>query len=183
MIRDSTKITSTIEEYEQTPIGGKYQFVESEIIEMPSPTPEHQEISGNIFFLIQVFLKQNPIGKVFMAPLDVELNLENIFQPDVLFVSSSQIDIIRKKRIYGSPDLVVEVLSEGTGYLDYSKKKRIYAQNRVKEYWIVDIESKQIEVYKNSLEGEFTLAQIFKEDRELQSSVLFDFKPIINDIF
>ncbi|HVS64686.1 MAG TPA: Uma2 family endonuclease, partial [Thermoanaerobaculia bacterium] len=42
-------------------------------------------------------------------------------------------------------DLLVEVLSTGTTRRDRGEKLRLYAESGVREYWIVDVEERQIE--------------------------------------
>ena len=67
------------------------------------------------------------------------------FMPDVKIVCDP--DKIKKDGIHGAPDLIVEVLSPTTQTNDKGYKFKLYEQNGVKEYWIVDINGKNIEVY------------------------------------
>ena len=56
-------------------------------------------------------------------------------------------EIIEENAIYGTPDLVVEILSPSTARNDKIRKKAAYEKYGVKEYWIVDPMSKSVEVY------------------------------------
>jgi len=47
----------------------------------------------------------------------------------------------------GAPDLIVEVLSPSTAKRDRGYKMNLYADCGIKEYWIVDINNRAIEVY------------------------------------
>lgn len=183
MLFKETKVISTIEAYEQLPEGGKYQFIDEEIIEMPSPEIKHQKVVGKIFRFLSAYCESLQLGEVFISPLDVQLNPKNIFQPDVLFVSNENMGILQGKRIVGAPDLVIEVLSESTAYYDYKKKKTVYEAEGVKEYWIVDIESKTIEVYINSNEKQLLLFSVFSEEKPLKSAVFSDLLLNVSDIF
>jgi Uma2 family endonuclease len=49
---------------------------------------------------------------------------------------------------HGAPDLVIEVLSRGTEGKDRGKKFDLYQRYGVREYWLVNIESKLVEVFR-----------------------------------
>ena len=72
------------------------------------------------------------------------------------------------EKIHGVPDLCIEILSRSTMKNDLFKKKKIYAANGVKEYWIVDRWSEKIEVY-HLAEGGYELDDLYQNysDREL----------------
>src|SRR6188768_3744173 len=102
----------TISDYLETPEGGpRYQLVDGEIIDMPPPDSFHQTILWNLAGIISPFLKANPIGKAFFAPIGVLLTEVNAYEPDLIFISNQRQSIISKRGIEGAPDLVVEVLS------------------------------------------------------------------------
>ena len=103
--------------------------------------------------LLKKFANENKLGKVFIAPLDIYLGENETYQPDVFFISKERESIIGEKKIEGAPDLVIEVLSESTAYYDLKKKKAVYEKSGVSEYWIVDPEEKNIEIYENSTSG------------------------------
>ena len=66
-------------------------------------------------------------------------------QPDVIFVATERLDIIRD-RIWGPPDLVVEVLSPRTAVRDRTMKLEWYRQYGVRECWLVDTRRRWVEV-------------------------------------
>lgn len=118
----------------------------------PAPTQKHQEITGEIFAQLHAFLKGKPC-KVFISPFDVRLNASDddntVFQPDLLVVcDQSKLD---GKSCKGAPDLIIEVLSPSTSRIDRMIKFQKYLQAGVKEYWIVDPETKtvQLNVFEN----------------------------------
>lgn len=124
----------------------RYELVQGELYMVPSPTPGHQEISKRLFRILDSFVESNGLGVVFYAPLDVVLSEEDVLQPDILFVASDRRSIITERNIRGAPDLIVEVLSPGTADRDRLLKRTRYAKFGVREYWVVDPETKIIEV-------------------------------------
>ena len=89
-----------------------------------------------------------------MAPFDVELAQDTVFQPDVLVVLNAGLEKVTEDGVIGAPDLVVEVASPGTAPYDRLSKYEKYARAGVPEYWIVNPEKRSIEVLV--LEGSST---------------------------
>jgi Uma2 family endonuclease len=81
------------------------------------------------------------------APLDVHLDKENIFQPDLLYISEARKAELLKAYIAGTPDLIVEILSSSTAYYDLRQEKDTYEQYGVKEYIIIDPIQLNAELY------------------------------------
>ena len=125
-----------------------YQLIEGDLYMSPSPAPFHQDIVGNIFYLLRRYLEKNRLGTVRTAPSDVRLTELNVYEPDVYFVSKSRKSILTKHGVEGAPNLVVEVLSPRTAKLDKGAKRVIYARAGVEELWIVDPEAKRLHVYR-----------------------------------
>ncbi len=128
--------------------GFYYQLVEGVLEVAASPLTVHQRVSMKLAGIIFTFLGTHPIGELFAAPFDVEFNDQNIYQPDLLFVSNDKLSIITEKRVVGSPDLVIEILSPNTRNLDLTIKYRVYEEKGVLEYWIVDPKMKTFSFYE-----------------------------------
>lgn len=125
----------------------KTELIDGKIFMMsPRPRVEHATICTNIASEFRSYLKGKTC-RAFCDGVDVFLDENNRFVPDTMIVCNP--DIIKHDGIHGAPDLVVEVLSKTTAKNDRSKKKYTYAKYGVKEYWIVDVWSKSVEVYYN----------------------------------
>jgi len=129
-----------------------------------------------------MFVKKHQIGKVYDAPYDVVLGENNVFQPDIMFVSNENSKIIKEKNITGAPDLIIEILSPATGYYDLTEKKETYAEFGVKEYWIVDPKKQWVEFYSNESK-KFKSIQRLEKSRILKSHTLSRFEIRMEKIF
>lgn len=137
-----------MEVFKSLPEGTPVQLIENTLVMSPSPIVRHQRIHREIFGSLIIFLKQNPLGEVLGAPLDVYLDDKNVFQPDIIFINKDNMGIIQEDGfIYGAPDLVIELLSPSTAKYDFNQKKDVYERSGVKEYWIVDPENKEVMGY------------------------------------
>jgi len=173
----------TYEDYAKLPEGSPYQLIGGKLILTPAPSTYHQEISKRLEYLLYEYaeLKQKS-GKVFYAPIDVYFEDKETYQPDIIFISNDRVGIIKKEKIEGAPDLIIEILSPSTAYYDLVHKKDIYAKHGVKEYWIVDPIEKWVESYKNE-NSQFILLGRVQKDESISSTVLIDFKVKLNTIF
>jgi len=172
----------TYEDYLKTPDDQRYELIEGDLVMTPSPVPYHQWISKNIEFELEKFVREKKTGKIFYAPCDVYLDNDNVLQPDILFIAKERLNIIGEKNIQGAPDLVIEILSESSAHRDMVKKKKLYAQFGVKEYWIIDPEEKTVEIYSRKDET-FTLTKRFAEKNTLESPLLPGLKIKLLQVF
>ncbi len=122
------------------------ELIEGDLYLVSSPTPQHQAISSEILYQIKAFLRKNPVGQVFCAPIDVVLSEEDSVIPDITFIGKEQQEIIKEKNIQGAPLWIIEIVSTNRE-LDYTVKKRLYARFGVKEYWIIDHKKQKIVKY------------------------------------
>src|SRR5450755_1602368 len=126
--------------------GKRYEVVDGVLYMSPSPSYAHQDA---IFWLSSYLgprIRMAGLGRVCLAPLDVELAPDTVVQPDVMVVLNARLDRITPARIKGAPDLVIEVLSPATENYDRNEKRAAYARAGVTEYWLTDPVARTIEV-------------------------------------
>ena len=145
----------TIEDYYMIPDEFRVELIDGVIYDMSAPTTIHQFLVGEIYVLFHDYVKKNKGGCIpYVSPVDVELESEKdtIVQPDVMILCKDRMDRLKRGRIYGGPDLVVEVLSPSTKRKDCIEKLHNYEKGGVREYWVVDPDDKTIIVYDFSAE-------------------------------
>ena len=78
----------------------------------PAPNTDHQLVSRELLWHMLNFIKQHRLGELFDAPIDVYLpGQETPVEPDLAFIATTRQEIISKRGIEDSPDLIVEILS------------------------------------------------------------------------
>jgi Uma2 family endonuclease len=140
----------SVSDYLLLPEGGpRYQLIEGDFVMAPSPRGHHQNITGRIFRRLCDWVEKNDAGVVMIAPFDVYLDDNNVYQPDVLFIAKARLDdVYQDDGVHGAPDLAVEVLSPGTARLDKDAKRRVYARAGVAEMWLIDPELRSMQIYR-----------------------------------
>jgi len=173
----------TYQDYLDLPEDGKrYEVINGEFIMVAAPSTFHQSVLINLVNDLKNFLNREKVGKVFCAPIDVKLSDRNVVQPDIIFVSQNNSNIITENNVEGTPDLIIEILSPGTAYHDLIEKKEIYERFDVKEYWIVDPKKQRIEIYQN-INQRFELNQRIELEGTVESLVIKGFKISLESIF
>ena len=175
-------IKFTYEDYLHFPEDKRYEIIDGEVHMVPSPGPYHQDISWRLELTISTFVEKNGLGKIYHAPLDVVFSETDVVQPDIMFISKERLNIITEKNVQGAPDLIVEIISPTSEYRDRVIKRKLYSKYEVKEYWLVDLEKKEIEVMVLGESGLETV-KIYKKTDILESLVLKGIKIKLDDIF
>lgn len=147
-------IRLTYEDYCLLPNDGKrYEIIDGELFVTPSPNFLHQIVVTSLIYHMSSFLKDQPLGRVIVAPFDVVFSQFDVVEPDILYISKARSSVLTEKNVQGSPDLVVEVLSKSTAKIDQTTKLKLYARFAVEEYWIIDPEGPSAEVYRRTKES------------------------------
>lgn len=112
-----------------------------------SPSAHHQRMVGRLFLAMAPFAQERRLGEVLLAPMDVVLDYDRalVVQPDLLFVSNARSSIVTD-RVFGAPDVVVEVLSPHPRVGDLDERVGWFAKYGVKECWIADRAKRQYAV-------------------------------------
>ncbi|MEX2462528.1 MAG: Uma2 family endonuclease [Paenibacillaceae bacterium] len=137
-VNEQSEVYHETDAYIDTPfIEERYEIIEGIRYDFqPSPTTNHQILVTGLNVALDATCHST--GIILVAPMDIYFNEDNIYQPDVIYISNENAKIIKPNRIEGAPDLVIEILSPSTSTNDKINKKNNYAQFGVREYWIVD---------------------------------------------
>lgn len=123
------------------------QLLDGEVVMSPRPRYEHQVFVGRLFGILDHWVTKHGLGRV-VPDVDMELNPRWTPAPDLAFVSVEHIDRMRRGRIIGPADLVVEVISPSTENDDRITKPAEYAKAGVNWYWLVDIDRAELQEFR-----------------------------------
>ena len=130
----------TYDDLLQTPDDGqRYEIIAGELIVSPSPGLVHQWFSMNLIHVLDGYVRQHGLGRVFHGPVDVRLSPHDIVEPDLLFIRQDRLHIYKMRGdVRGTPDLVVEIISPSSRKTDPGAKLELYARSGIREYWLAD---------------------------------------------
>ena len=172
-----------------------YEIINGKVYMMSRPNTDHMTVEGNILTAFKIYLKGKNCRS--FNETDVFFDDDNNFIPDVMIVCNP--DIIKHKGIFGTPDLVVEILLPSTAVKDKMDKFYAYEKYGVKEYWIVSPQERSVEVYllKDGRLERDGMYQFYTEEeyndltdeqrslakKEIKVSLYDDFYVTLEDIF
>ena len=118
----------------------KMELDEGELYIMPRPRTGHQFLQLRVVGYVDRYLDEfdDPPAQV-LHDVIVALSLENriLLAPDLVIILQSSSAVVTDRMVEGPPDIVMEVLSSDRRR-DLVRKRQLYAEAGVPEYWIFD---------------------------------------------
>jgi Uma2 family endonuclease len=147
-----------------------------------SPSARHQSAVMDMFRALDTHVRARRLGRMWVAPLDVVLNREPaiVVQPDLFFVSTER-DYMVYERVYGAPDLVIEVLSPNPRIGSTEERIGWFAEFGVRECWLVNLPDLSLTVIRFT-DHRIAARDAIKKDARIVSAVLPEFTSTLEEI-
>jgi Uma2 family endonuclease len=114
----------------------------------PAPSWGHQDLSKHLLLVLDAYVTAHRLGKLLMAPADVELSDDTVVEPDLFVVPLVDGKPPQSWQDVGRLLLVVEILSPSTARADRTVKRPRYQREAIPEYWIVDGDARIVERWR-----------------------------------
>ena len=159
---------TTVDEYFAFPESNRpMELVYGYVHEPAMPTFGHEAILLRLAELLRGHVREHKLGEVCRADVVLDRDSALVVQPDLFFISTERLGIV-SDRVWGAPDLVIEILSPATEHRDRTLKLAWYRRYGVKEYWIVVPRDRRVEI----IDGSTQATKSFSGDQTIRSSVL-----------
>lgn len=165
--------------------GNRYEIIDGELFVTRSPHWKHQRTCGRIFSALDAWSQSTDLGQAAINPGIIFTDADNVI-PDVVWASNERLAVLLDDagHLTAAPELIVEVLSPGVENerRDRQAKLKLYSSRGVQEYWIVDWQKQQIEVYRRERVTLGLIATLFKNN-ELNCPLLPGFTCLVAQVF
>lgn len=161
----------TLSEYRLTPENdGVWDLIDGVLEKQPLATLVHQMILGDLLSEINNYTSETdpPLGYG-ISNIGVAFSESFAPTPDIVYARWERLRLMRGSFMEGTPDLLVEVLSEDRDR-DLIRKRDRYAAAGVPEYWIVDTDNEVILVLELS-GGQYTELAFGRGDALITSTI------------
>ena len=140
---------TTIEELLALPEDGvRHELLDGQHVVTPAPAPDHQRAVSELMAVLLPATSTSEEVDALTAPADIRLGPHTLVQPDVFIVPRRIGQRFRDWADAPTPLLAVEILSPSTAARDRGKKRLLYLEAGVEEYWIVDLEARLVERWR-----------------------------------
>jgi Uma2 family endonuclease len=140
--------------------GNRYEVLDGELFVTPAPVRAHQRALAELYDRLKPYVASHTLGELLWSPADIEFSPSRLVQPDLFIISEEPGSRGKSWRDAKSLLLAVEALSPTTARADRIKKRRIYQDEGVPEYWIVDLDARVIERWRPNDERPEILADV-----------------------
>jgi Uma2 family endonuclease len=128
--------------------GKRTEFLEGEIIEMPTINSPHATALELTYNEIRnAFTKDFSVRS--QSPIDLSDDFEAV--PDVFVIKGTARDF--REKLPQTANLVIEI-SDTTLNYDRNRKASLYAKFGIQDYWILNLKKRTLEIYRQPSEDE-----------------------------
>jgi Uma2 family endonuclease len=165
--------------------GQQYEVVDGELYVSKQPHWQHQFVCGQIFALLQAWSSRTKAGMANLAP-GLIFGEEDDVVPDVIWISRERLAtaLLPDGKLHKAPELVIEVLSPGltNAQRDRQIKLKLYSRRGVQEYWVVNWQDQNLEIYQRE-DAMLILNKTLYQSDQLQSPLLPGFTCQVSELF
>ncbi|SHE35370.1 Endonuclease, Uma2 family (restriction endonuclease fold) [Caldanaerobius fijiensis DSM 17918] len=178
----------TYADYVKWPEDERWELIDGTAYMSVAPSRRHQEVQVELLRQISNYLLDKPC-KVYGSPFDVRLaeegeddeKVKDVVQPDITVIcDKSKLD---DRGCKGSPDLIMEIVSPSTAFMDYIKKLSLYEKKQVKEYWIVHPIDEIVMVYKLNENKKYGRPEIYSKEDNVKVGIFEDLIICLKKVF
>jgi Uncharacterized protein conserved in cyanobacteria len=177
--------TYTLEEFWQlpdSPDGAKLELIAGVLYMSPPPDYTHDNLVQRLIRLLAAYLeKTGKHGKLYVPRAAIWTGPHTYLEPDLFYVSAeleAKLDPTHRT----TADLVIEVISPGSAIYDRNTKADTYGALGVRELWLIDEQSRTVEVRNQTGKG-FGPGAVYHKGQHIVSAIFPDLNLLVERIF
>lgn len=124
------------------------EWVDGKVVVTSPSSAEQDDLNGWLLNIMRPFLDHHDLGSVHGPNLTARFASQRRRRvPDLLVVLKGRQHLVMKNHVEGAPDLIIEIVAPESQTRDRREKYVEYEKAGVREYWIIDPISQQLEAY------------------------------------
>ena len=127
--------------------GNRYETVHGELLVTPAPGGFHQLVLTRLATTLGRYLEDHGLEALLTSPADISWGPDTLVQPDLFIGDLAPLLRSGKWSDVRNLYLVIEIMSPSSVRADRFTKRRLYQEQRIPDYWVVDVERRLVEVW------------------------------------
>jgi Uma2 family endonuclease len=124
------------------------EWENGKVITMAPVSAAEDDLNNSLLSILRIFCEERDFGTVKGSQFMVRFARQKRRRmPDLMFISKARQNLIKPTHLEGAPDVAFEIVSADSQTRDRRKKFIEYQKAGVREYWIIDPLSQQVELY------------------------------------
>ena len=165
--------------------GNRYEIIDGDLYMSKTPHFYHQDVCSRLLLVLGNWSSSARHGSVVASPGLIFAEDDDVV-PDLVSISTARLSesLESDGHLHSAPELVIEVLSPGRANerRDREAKLNLYSRRGVVEYWIADLKTRSIDLYRRK-DRELELDMTLNETDMLSSPLLPGFSCPVSDVF
>ncbi len=149
------------------------EWIDGRIVKYMSCSFSHEDLFRWLLSVLSLYVAKHNLGKVLGSRFAMRTKMSRGREPDLIFVANENLGKIKPTFLDGGADLVIEIVSPDSVERDKFEKFWEYEEIGIREYWLIDYESKIAEFYCLDEAGRYQLAEV--TDGIYHSKIIKDF--------
>jgi Uma2 family endonuclease len=145
----------------------RVELVDGEIIDVPPMGSRH---AGTLHLVASALSGELAARALVRQRLPLRLSDDSEPLPDIAVVVP-RADHYRSSHPTAADTWLVVEVGDSTLRYDREVKASVYARSNVPEFWIVDVQTNRLHIYRSPLNGEYAVAETFEFGRHSMSVV------------
>ena len=128
-----------------------FEWVDGAIELLPSLSPTQERMRDKLLDLLSSYVEENSMGLVVPAPFAIRMpeEMRRGREPDLLFIPNEFVETVQETYVNSHGVwLVIEITDARNRSLDRGDKFRDYEMAGIYEYWIVDVDRRDVHFYQ-----------------------------------
>jgi Uma2 family endonuclease len=178
----AAKILLTAEEFDNYPFeeDKRYELDEGELIEITRPAYKHNRVLMNLTGAFVIYLREHRIGEALLSENLYALSPIIRRSPDLAIILGDRREELENAKVIPIvPEIAIEVLSPSETARMIHRKLRQYFEAGVKEVWLIDPESREVEIWTGPQIPDYELSG----DAVITSALLPGFSLKLEELF
>ena len=131
--------------------GKRSELLAGEIVIMAPQWAAHGQVKSEIAFALNDSVRAQRSGLAVMVEASIELGLDHLPMPDIFIWERAS---VARGVPEGLVKLVIEV-ADSSERNDMERKRLVYAENHVAEYWVAVLRTRTIERFAELADGDY----------------------------